>query len=86
MRVGQRTDAKTNQSALTLAQRRGIEGSSLVLRLLPGLGWSRRLGQDPLRKAEAKVRLGLGKPALIRDGSRNGWWDNVSVGARDGMI
>ena len=50
MRVGRRTDAKTNQSALTLAQRRGIEGSSLGL---PGVLAS-PARQDPLRKAEAK--------------------------------
>ncbi len=52
---------------------RGIEGSSL----------ESLAKQDSLRKAEAESRLGLGKPALIRNGSRNGWWDNGSTGWND---
>lgn len=52
---------------------RGIEGSSL----------ESLAKQDSLRKAEAESRLGLGKPALIRNGSRNGWWDNGSTGRND---
>ena len=48
---------------------RGIEGSSL----------ESLAKQDSLRKAEAESRLGLGKPALIRNGSRKwvvGQWEH----------